>query len=60
MVVNSMYDKVIILNDEDKKYFDEGVYKLIVNDGFNEGGVEIVVLDKDGKRLYSVYGYTKK
>ena len=47
-----MYNKVIILNDEDKKYFDEGVYKLIVNDGFNKGGVEIVVLDKDEKRLY--------
>ena len=42
------------------KYFDEGAYKLIVNDGFNKGGVEVVVLDKDGKRLYSVYGYSKK
>ena len=52
MVANNMYNKVIILNDEDKKYFDEGVYKLIVNDGFNKGGVEIVVLDKDEKRLY--------
>ena len=55
-----MYNKVIILNDEDKKYIDEDAYKLIVNDGFNEGGAEIVVLDKDGKRLYSVYGYSKK
>ena len=55
MVVNNMYNKVIILNDEDKKFFDEDAYKLIVNDGFNEGGVEIVVLDKYDNRLYSVY-----
>lgn len=60
MVVSKMYKKVIILSDENKKYFDEGVYKLIVNDGFNKGGVEIVVLAKNDNRLYSVYGYSKK
>lgn len=60
MVVSKMDKKVIILSDEDKKYFDEEDFKLIINHSFNDSGIEVVVLDKGGKSLYSVYGYSKK